>query len=149
METVSKDIYKLMTRIEKYYDVSIEIKPRTFFNSVDDAGCAICDESKIFIRRDMLIDRKSFLCTTIHEVCHILCYRQDKFKLYHSPYLPKNLTKSERLIVYRTGLKAERYVDKMAKLELKLWDKRIKYDLVYYDSGAIESFRNGISIYNK
>ena len=97
METVSCDIYNLLTRIEKYYNVSIEIKPKSYFDSTDDIGCVICDEDKIFIRRDMIKSRSSFLCTAIHEVCHILCYRQDKFKIYHSSDSPKQLSKKDRL----------------------------------------------------
>ena len=144
---VKDDVYKLISRIETYYDVTIEIKPKTFFNNVNDIGCAFCDEDLIYIRRDMTKNRSLFLCTTIHEVCHILCYRQDIFKLYHSSKTYKQMTKKERLIMYRTGLKAERYVDQMASNEIKIWDKRITYKHDYFNIDVVKMFKDELELY--
>lgn len=65
-----------------------------------------------------------FISVTLHEICHILAHRFNKYPVYHSPsiYFKDN---NERLAYKRTALRAEQYVDRWAEtLFKKLYPKR-------------------------
>ena len=149
MVSMSDSIKRLIKRIEEYYDVSITVKPQAHFDAPDDIGYALCDTSEIFLSKTTIKSKKEFLCTTLHEVCHILCYRRGIYKIHHSSKLPSQMTKRECEIECRTGLKAERYVDKLASFEIKKWDNRIKYDFNYSKPDVAESFKRELIKYKK
>ena len=73
----------------------------------------------------------------MHEICHVLAYRQNKFMGYHAaPY--DNWTK-EALIKYkRTALKAEVWVEKQTEKWSKVLDFR--FENSYDDKGVRKAF---------
>ena len=53
-----------------------------------------------------------------HELSHVLCYRNGKYDKYHKEILPYN---ELAIYVRKYGLRAERYVDKVAKTLMNVY----------------------------
>lgn len=108
-------ISKLDLEIAKEFAQQFNVSVR-YINSVgggyaDSKGRRI----HIYIKRGSgIIKHKSqFYSNLCHEICHILCYDHKKYYTYHYETSFKNKDFSIS-ILRRTGLKAERYVEKMA-----------------------------------
>lgn len=86
------------------------------------AGYCDCQKSFICINSD-LNDRATILSVLFHELAHLECYRKNKWANYHRSELLKDQM--------NCGLKAERYCDRWAEMELYNYDKRIKYVKFY------------------
>lgn len=55
----------------------------------------------------------------LHEVVHILCYREGRYKDFHSSKHPSDMTEKELLAYLSTAWKAERYVERRAQEMMK------------------------------
>lgn len=93
-------------------------------------GGAITDESTIFLNSQMIYTPSRLASTMMHEASHIVCYRLGYWRVYHTTYMPEELTDDALRIYIATAWEAERYVDQMAK-ELM---KEVFPDLYYWNS---------------
>jgi hypothetical protein len=98
---------------------------------------AECPKSYIVIGTKNNRTKNELICTTFHEIAHILNYRNHKFFRYHSgKWLPKSYYR-------KVALKAERYTDKVAAKLMKKIHPTIKYDYSYtYSENTINAMRN-------
>ena len=92
----------------------------------DSAGCegwSFCEENMILISNMKMTDSR-LISITLHEICHILAFKNNKFNLYHHPS-GMVLTKEHIRAIIRTGWRAEKYVDCQAeKMMKKLFPRR-------------------------
>lgn len=78
--------------------------------------------------------------TLFHELGHIHCYENNIWCSYHHSTSLKSLTKYEKGLVIKTGLKAERWVDNWAAKEMKKYYPKIKYKFVYMDKEKVKKY---------
>jgi hypothetical protein len=71
------------------------------------------------------------LCTFFHEIGHIYCWEKSLWSSYHTHKELDNLTALEKKKYIRTALKAERWVDRWAKKEMKRHFPNIRYNPSY------------------
>jgi len=100
-------------------------------------ACADVFREEIQINVNITCTKNVFVSTILHEICHIVAYRQGKFKLYHSD---NTKTKANILGIIRTGLRAERYVDAQAKKLMKGLFPGMRYDYSYNLKEDVEWF---------
>lgn len=82
------------------------------------------------------IDRRDeALSVLFHEICHMICYRKKLYWNYHNPKA-SNKKKS------KIAVKAERFVDKMAKKELYLYDPECMFFESYQDNESAKWLKN-------
>lgn len=86
------------------------------------SGYADLDNNTIVINRDYR-DRQSILSTFFHEYFHIKCVQDGLWKNYHL-----GETVEQKM---KTAVRAERFVDRAAEMELYNYDKRIRYIRAY------------------
>lgn len=79
--------------------------------------------------------RDEALSILFHEICHIICYRNKIFWNYHNPVSP-NEKKA------KIALRAERFVDKMAKNKLKKYDPDCMFFESYIDPDSAQWMRD-------
>jgi hypothetical protein len=93
----------------------------------------------------------NMISTFFHEVGHIYCWENKIWKSYHINKSIDDLTKDEKRRYVLTALKAERWVEKWAKKEMKKHFTGIKYIAVYSDKLSGEEFSKYIKemIYGK
>lgn len=65
-----------------------------------------------------------FVSTALHEICHILAKRANKYKIYHSH---KSLSIKEWYVYKKTAIFAELYVDNWAEGLCQVLFPKIKY----------------------
>lgn len=75
--------------------------------------------------KDCYSSPEEALSLAFHEYCHIYCYRNNIYKLFHTP--DERHTKREWKKILRVALKAEIYVDKKAKSFFKELFPKLKY----------------------
>lgn len=73
--------------------------------------------------------------TVFHELAHIICYRENLYKTYHHENRSK---KKFARYIRRYGLRAERFVDNMAKKMMKEYFPKIKFEDSYLTEYEIE-----------
>lgn len=100
---------------------------KVYFKSLKSSEAGYCDyeNSNIYISSNFA-DRNIILSVLFHELGHLECYRSNKWKNYHRAERAK-----EQI---NCGLKAERYCDRWAEMELYKYDKRVKYIKFYEGS---------------
>ena len=60
--------------------------------------------------------RDIFISSLLHEICHLIAFRTDKFKVFHCQGNVYNGLQTRTIRIYlRTALRAERYVDEQAE----------------------------------
>ena len=76
------------------------------------------------------ITNKQFMLSTLfHEIGHIHCYRHDIWVEYHKIRKEVDFETHEK--IKRTGLKAERWVEKWGEKEMKKWYPYRQYASTY------------------
>lgn len=70
----------------------------------------------IEINLDIECTKNVFVSLVLHEISHIVAYRQGRFKKYHAD---NTITKSDIRALIRTAVRAEIYVDKQAEKLMK------------------------------
>lgn len=101
-----------VTEISKEFNIKLKLD-----DTCMGAGAADTKKRIIYLNNFFLI-RKPLNClysVFFHELCHVLCLDNKKYFKYHTITHKLRLTKNDRIIMIKTGLKAERYVDKLAK----------------------------------
>lgn len=109
-----------LTKIAKNYKVKIR-----FQKQKTTSGLTFFETETIYINPE-LERRDESLSVLFHEICHIICYRTHKFHNYHNPEV-------DRKIKAKIALRAERFVDKMAKKELYNYDSEVMFWESYQD----------------
>lgn len=89
------------------------------------AGYCDYENSSIYINSSIK-DRNYILSVLFHELAHLECFRTYKWKNYHrAEFLHEQIN---------TALKAEKWCDRWAEMELYKYDKRIRYVKSYSGS---------------
>lgn len=89
------------------------------------AGYCDYESSSIYINSNFT-DRNIILSILFHELAHLECYKNHKWSGYHrAKYAEEQVN---------CGLKAERYCDRWAEMELYKYDKRVKFVKSYAGS---------------
>ena len=81
-------------------------------------------EENLIVINSLLSSRAELLSTWCHEKVHFDCYKKGLWHNYHQSDDPK--------VLLKTALKAERFIDRLAAIELYKIDKRCHY-LSSYD----------------
>lgn len=98
-------------------------------------------------KREIIIDLEGvnslnlFWSLVFHELCHIKCYDEDKYSIFHKNTLPK---KEMYQYMLKNGLRIERFVDKMAAKMMKQYLPRRTYKYSYIDQVDIDYFYNWV-----
>lgn len=101
-------------------------------------AAVIPSKAMIFFNRNSKETCAEFASTVLHEVNHIIAYRNRKFWIFHRDTPPT--TYRDRKIFLQTALRAERYVDRQAcKMFKKLFPGQ-KYDWSYKKKKDLEWF---------
>jgi len=81
------------------------------------------------IRIDCRLRRKEFILTLLHEAGHAYCTKYGIFRDFHmvSGRIYSDISRKEALSYMRTGIKAERYVDRIAARLANEFDPRNHY----------------------
>lgn len=124
-------------KLSEKYEVEI------IFEKMDDLGGYILyDNPKaIFITESYKNKRADFLRIFFHELGHIHCIRNRKWKAYHSSFAIYKDKKTYYKKYIHTALKAEKWVDSWAAKELKKYDNRVKYDFPFSNKNIEKWFR--------
>lgn len=76
-----------------------------------------------------------------HELGHIFCYDNGLWKNYHLEKYPGDMTLEEKLLCYNTALKAERWIDRWAKKEMKKHYPDLTFVLSYNCPLVVKQFK--------
>ena len=86
-------------------------------------------------------DDAGFISTLLHEIGHMVAYQNKKFYLYHRMGGFTCRTPTKDIATYiRTGLKAERYVDRWAEEVCKRDFPSVEYEQSYRTEREVEYF---------
>ena len=80
------------------------------------------------------LNASTMLATFFHEIGHIHCWDNSIWQSYHIDKSPSRLNNNEKSKFIRTALKAERWVEKWAKKEMKKHFPHLKYVSSGYSS---------------
>lgn len=75
-----------------------------------------------------------------HELGHIHCHDEGKWRSYHNMKPPGKLSDRERELMVRTGLRAERWIDRWARREMHKHFPRMRYHTNYGDARVAQIF---------
>ncbi|MEM4379310.1 MAG: hypothetical protein QXL01_01305 [Thermoplasmatales archaeon] len=98
-------------------------------------ACADVHREIIFINLNNNRIKNEFVSSVLHEICHIIAKRQNKFRIYHNDWY-RNLDQKRAFV--RTALRVERYVDKQAGQLMKLFFPGMKYEYGYAKREDVE-----------
>lgn len=79
-------------------------------------GYALPNFNKVYINLNKINNNRLLVSVVCHELAHVLCYRNNKYKKFHTVNLIKKLPLNSLKAVLYTALKAERYVDRLGKI---------------------------------
>jgi hypothetical protein len=124
---------KILRELALEYEVRIHIT-----SSYLDFGFALYWNNSIMVSMNQ--SAPSMFSTFFHEIGHIYCWNNSLWTSYHCNKSYDHLTKKEKKKIIMTGLKAERWVDKWAKVEMKKHFPNIKYQPGYSTKEDGDSF---------
>lgn len=84
----------------------------------------------------------SMVSVFFHELGHIHCYDEGKWRSYHNTKPPYKMTDREKQLMIRTALRAERWIDRWARREMRKHFPRLRYITNYGDNGVAAQFLN-------
>lgn len=94
-------------------------------------GTAVPPLGKIIVSSVGTKNRDQFISALMHEVCHVLAFRNGKYKEVHE-FSEKKLISRKMLASYaKNVLNAEIYVDKMAEKMTRELFPNVKYEKAY------------------
>ena len=101
-----------------------EYSAKVYFHRINKSQAGYCDyeNSSIYINSSFT-DRNIILSVLFHELAHLVCYKNHKWNSYHRAKYAEDQINS--------GLKAERYCDRWAEMELYKYDKRVRFIKFY------------------
>lgn len=111
-----------------------EYSAKVYFQKMRQSQAGYCDyeNSSIYINSDFN-DRGIILSILFHELAHLECYKTHKWTGYHRAKYAKDQI--------NCALKAERYCDRWAEMELYKYDKRVKFVKFYHgDNKELKEF---------
>jgi hypothetical protein len=118
---------------------------RLYFNKKKSSlGQARYWARSISIKRDQPIS--DMVSVFFHELGHIHCHDEGKWRSYHNTNPPSKLTERERRLILRTGLRAERWIDKWASSEMAKHFPGLRYTSNYGDKATATQFLNDLKI---
>ena len=129
---------KKVKLLYRFYDVKVKM----VWNKIVDSSFAYPDRNYILLNPVKFdatyyyIDE--FISEAMHELAHILNYRNDKYKIYHKSEAE---TVEEVEIQIRTAIKAEKYTDKVAAKLTKFFFPEIRFIKGYGTKKAIEHLK--------
>lgn len=92
----------------------------------------------------LINDERDIIQTFFHELGHGYCIKNGLWKSYHIKYINNE---SERDKYIRTGLKAERWVDRWAEQEMKKYFPNLKYKPYYSEDVWVKWFKTTVLDY--
>lgn len=132
---MNKKLRAELKTIAKSYDIPVK------FKNLTDCSGAYCGEYiEINISGRISYDRNFALSVMFHELGHWYAHKHNIYSNYHNISSKMNIKMSK--IIVRTGLKAEKWVDKWGQKACKKYDKTIRYCKSYNTKKAIEWYKN-------
>lgn len=110
---------------------------KVYFIRLKNTQAGYCDyeNSSIYINSSFA-DRNLILSVLFHELAHLECYKNYKWNNYHRAKYAEDQV--------NCGLKAERYCDRWAEMELYKYDKRVRFVKSYNgDNKELREFLRG------
>ncbi len=107
------------------------------------SGRCIPASSRVWIYMYPHWTTEDFLSCAMHEACHVFCYREGKYKTYHS-WTGSTRNKNVIKTIRHTALRAERYVDKRAERLMRKLFPKIRYKRSYRSKSDVEYLRNNL-----
>lgn len=130
--------------------IARDLKIKYRFNSTSYylGGEAIPISQKIFIDYNARTTDEMFLSIFFHEVAHCFNFRNKKYLAYHSipdvkteKQLKRKMSKHHMGLIVKTGLRAEKYTDKVGKKLMKQYYPKAKYTSWYNNELAIAQYQ--------
>ena len=142
---MTKTQKRLLRKICRYFNVRYRTIP------ADGTGCEgyVCHEKEMIeiVNTRQSID--SLISIVLHEICHILASRDNKFPLYHYKGATALLSKKHIRAVIQTGWRAERYIDSQAAKWMALLFPDRQYKKAYKDSDKEWYNKHHLSFYKE
>ncbi len=113
------------------YNLARDYGVRMEFRSMGLQGCFKPPVTMV-LNRIILEDRQRILSVFFHELGHVYCYRHDLWYNYH------------RDVTHITGLKAERWVERWAAIEMGKRYPDLTYQSVYFKPKVVINFKKRI-----
>jgi len=107
------------------------------FAFTGDGSNVCCDNREIEIDFSQAMNKDYFWTLVFHELAHLICYDTSKYTIYHHELLSK---RKMYKYIKRMGLRIERYVDKIAEANMKLWDSKLEFKRAYVSKRDIGKF---------
>lgn len=125
---------KLIRRLSKYYGVRVY-----FSKKMEDSGSSRFWNESLTISENQ--SKNKMISAFFHECGHVHCWRNGIWKSYHINKPVVECSDQEKKKVILTALKAERWVDKWAEVQMKEYFPKRKYDQCYLgtDGGDLVS----------
>ncbi len=119
-----KQIIKQLRKIAKFHD--LKLKTSSFSSGAD----AHLNKDLIFLGyKDF--EENELITAFFHELSHFYCMYEGKFAIFHDLKPVSECTTEELIIWVKTGLRAERYVDKVGKRIMALYYPDMEYESGY------------------
>jgi hypothetical protein len=139
-------INKRITR-RLLYELALEYDVRLHFTNQDNS----IHGSARYWNKSISINAKqsgiSMLSTFFHEVGHVHCWKNKIWTSFHVDKPIIHLTASEKRLYMLTALKAERWVDRWAKKEMKKHFPRKHYIESYLSEKSGKEFTQSVKKY--
>lgn len=105
------------------------------------AGWTSVEKQSITISLYHNKEQITILSTFFHELGHLHCKKRGIWKIYHSCKPSSDMSKSEKQKFKRTCLRAEYWVDRWAKKEMKKYYPDLEYvGLMNYDKKHVKKY---------
>ncbi len=132
-----KNVKQIIIELSKKYRIKVFFNKRKNLNG----------EAR-FWRRSISINENNsptdMLSIFFHEVGHVYCFDNNLWISYHNPKNYYDYTDREKQLIFKTAIRAEKWIDKWAEKEMKKHFPDIKYYGVYNDKDVVKSFREDL-----
>lgn len=135
MKITKRIIEKLIIELSQEYEVRVH-----FTKSMPDDGCARYWNNSISISSNQ--SAIGMLSTFFHEMGHIFCWKNSLWTSYHLNKAVDDITSKEKQKFIKVALRAERWVEHWAKIEMKKHFPKIKYSNSYHSLEDGKLFTN-------
>lgn len=136
-----RDFDKAVERVKREYGVkNVDFKDFGRISASVHLGECTYTKGYITLNEKLKKDYSLAIKVLYHEVGHIYCYKNGIWKSYHNED-DNNLTKKQKELIRRTGLKAERWVDDWASKRIKEQYPRLRFFLGYKTEEVTKRFK--------
>ena len=133
-ELTKKNVEEKIKELAKSYRVRVY-----FSKKCSDRGVARFWRRSITINTNLNPIEK--MSTFFHELGHIYCYDQGLWVNYHNDKPIEQLTDKEKRLIIRTAVRAEKWIDKWAEVEMKKSYPNLNYFTTYTERATIRQFK--------